>query len=75
MNGFSFFGKVIILIGIFLIILGGLMIYGERIPFIGKLPGDIHIKRENFNFYFPITTCILISMILTLLFYLIQRFR
>ena len=75
MNEFPFLGKVMILIGIILIVLGCLIVYGGKIPFIGRLPGDIHIKRDNFSFYFPITTCILISMILTLIFYLIQKIR
>jgi hypothetical protein len=58
-----------------LIIVGGIFILFGRIPFFGKLPGDIYIKKENFIFYFPITTAILISIILTLILNIIGRIR
>lgn len=65
-------GKIFITLGI-LFIIGGLVFYkGIKLP-LGKLPGDILIKRENFVFYFPVTTGILISIILTLIFSLIWR--
>jgi hypothetical protein len=60
-------------IGIVLILLGMVITFGPKIPWIGKLPGDISIQRENFSFFFPLTTCIVISIILTLLFYLFRR--
>jgi uncharacterized protein HemY len=66
-------GKVLIGIGIVLILIGMVMTLGPKIPWIGKLPGDISIQRENFSFYFPLTTCIIISIIVTLLFYLFRR--
>ena len=47
--------------------------FGDKIPYIGKLPGDISIKRENFSFYFPITTSIILSIILTILFSLFKK--
>ena len=53
-------GLILILAGLFLPLVG-------KIPLIGKLPGDIYIRRENFSFYFPITTGLLISIVLTLL--------
>ncbi|MEW5804268.1 MAG: DUF2905 domain-containing protein [bacterium] len=55
--------------------MGIIAIYGPKIPYIGRLPGDIYIKRDNFRFYFPITSSIVISIILTLIFFLISRFR
>jgi hypothetical protein len=65
----------LILLGV-LLILGGLLLYfGGSLSFLGKLPGDIRIERPNFKFYFPITTSILISLILTALFYLLSRLR
>ena len=67
------FGKLILLLGLFLVILGLILIYGHHIPFLGKLPGDIHIHKKNFSFYFPLTTSILLSIILTLLFSLLRR--
>lgn len=72
MNDFSIIGKLIVIAGIILIILGLLMIYGSKIPFLGRLPGDIHIKSGQFDLYLPITTCIIISLLLTILFYLIR---
>ncbi len=67
------FGKMILLLGLFLVILGLILIYGHHIPFLGRLPGDIHIHKKNFSFYFPLTTSILLSILLTLLFSLLRR--
>ncbi|MFQ5952477.1 MAG: DUF2905 domain-containing protein [Candidatus Omnitrophota bacterium] len=66
-------GKYLIIFGLVLIILGGIFILSGKIPWLGRLPGDILIKRENFTLYFPITTCILASIILSLIFYFIFR--
>jgi uncharacterized protein HemY len=70
----EFFGKILIFFGAILILFGLIFSFAEKIPYFGRLPGDIYIKRENFTFYFPITTCILISIILSVIFYLIFRF-
>jgi uncharacterized membrane protein YkgB len=67
------FGKLLILLGVFIVLVGLLLVIGDKIPWIGKLPGDIIIKKEKFSFYFPITTCIIISIILTLLFTLFRK--
>ncbi len=74
MVGFNFFGKILIFLGFFLIILGTVFLFGGKIPFFGKLPGDIYIKKENFAFYFPLTTSILISIILSLILTIIFKF-
>jgi hypothetical protein len=66
-------GKMLILLGVFIILMGLFLLMGEKIPWIGRLPGDIIIKKEKFTFYFPITTSILISIILTLLFTLFRK--
>lgn len=66
-------GKFLLIIGILLIIIGGVFLLAGKIPFVGKLPGDIIIRRKNFTFYFPLATSILISIILTLLFWLFGR--
>jgi hypothetical protein len=66
-------GKMLIILGIILIIAGICFLFGDKIPFIGKLPGDILIKKERFSFYFPITTSIIISIILTILFSLFRK--
>ena len=66
-------GKIIVMAGVFLVVLGLILMFGEHIPFIGKLPGDIHIQKKNFSFHFPITTCIILSLLLTLVFHLLRR--
>lgn len=60
-------GRTLIFVGIVLITLGAVFLLAQKFPWIGRLPGDIYIKRENFTFYFPITTCILISISLSLI--------
>ncbi len=66
-------GKMLIIIGIVLIVMGVAFTYGPKIPWLGKLPGDISIKKDNFSFYFPITTSIIISIILTILFSIFRK--
>jgi hypothetical protein len=66
-------GKMFILLGVFIILIGLLLILGEKIPWVGRLPGDIIIRKKNFTFYFPIVTSILISILMTLLFALFRR--
>ena len=66
-------GKLLILMGVFIILIGVLLVIGEKIPWLGRLPGDIIIRKKNFTFYFPIVTSILISIILTLLFTLFRK--
>jgi hypothetical protein len=56
--------RVIILIGVVLILIGLLLLALPRIPFLGRLPGDILIKKEHFTFYFPLATSIIISIII-----------
>ena len=68
-------GKSIIFIGIVIVIIGMILLYSDKLPFnLGKLPGDIAIKKENYSFYFPITTSIIVSIVLTLLLYLFGKF-
>jgi len=69
------YGKYIILFGILLLILGSILyFFGNQLNWLGKLPGDIRIEKENFRFYLPITTMILISVILTILINIIRKF-
>jgi hypothetical protein len=68
-------GKLLIVVGIICIVAGLLILYLDRIPFLGKLPGDLSIEKPNFRFYFPIATSILLSLLVSLILYLIQRFR
>jgi hypothetical protein len=64
------FGKLFLFLGVFFLLLGVLFLIGDKIPFAGRLPGDIYIKRENFSFYFPLVSCALLSLILSLLMWL-----
>jgi hypothetical protein len=73
MFGFGPLGKMFILLGILMIVLGLFLWLGDKIPWIGRLPGDILVKKENFTFYFPIVTCIIMSIILTILFSLFRK--
>jgi uncharacterized membrane protein YkgB len=73
MFGFGALGKMLILLGVVIIVIGLLLLVGEKIPWIGRLPGDIIIRKKNFTFYFPLATSILISIILTLLFTLFRK--
>lgn len=66
-------GKILIIIGISIAVIGVMVLLFSKIPFFGRLPGDIFIKKENFSFYFPIVTSILISIILTVVLNLIIR--
>jgi hypothetical protein len=62
-------GKFLIIIGIIIIGIGGALLLSGKIPFIGRLPGDILVQKKNFTFYFPLATSIALSLILTLLFW------
>jgi len=68
-------GKWLIIFGIILIILGLIFVFIDKIPFLGRLPGDIRIEKKNFVFYFPITTSILLSLLLTIILNIIFRLR
>ncbi|HOB86466.1 MAG TPA: DUF2905 domain-containing protein [Bacillota bacterium] len=73
MTGPETLGRVLLTIGGIIVLAGLLLLALGRLG-LGRLPGDIFIQRENFVFYFPLATCILISAILTLVFYLYRRF-
>ncbi len=73
MGEFSELGKFLIILGCLIIILGLLFTFIPKFPYLGKLPGDIYIKKGNFTFYFPLGTSILLSLILTLLLNLLFR--
>jgi len=70
----SEFGKVLIAIGAVLVGLGLLILLGSKVG-LGRLPGDILIRGERFTFYFPLATCVLISVLLTLLLWLLRWWR
>lgn len=66
-------GKTLVIFGVILVVGGILITFLSKMPFFGKLPGDIYIEKKNFTFCFPLTTSILISVILSLLFWLWSR--
>ncbi len=71
--GFDPLAKFLILVGILLAAVGGLLLLVGKVPFLGRLPGDLFIQRENWSFYFPLTTSILLSVLLTLLLFFFGR--
>jgi hypothetical protein len=73
MGGFFDFGKTLIIIGLVLAVVGVLVVMGEKIPWIGRLPGDFTFRGEKFTFYFPLATSILVSIVLTVIFWLFGR--
>ena len=66
-------GRLLIIFGVITMLLGVLLIFAGKLPWFGRLPGDIVIERKNFTFYFPLATSILISLLLTLLFRMIGK--
>ncbi len=67
-------GRILIACGVFLLILGVLVILGGKLPLhLGRLPGDIYIRGKNTTFYFPLATCLLLSVVLSVLMWLFRR--
>jgi len=66
-------GKILIIFGGTLILLGVILIFIPKVPYLGKLPGDIYIKKENFNFYFPLTSCLIISFIVSFIIWFFKK--
>lgn len=66
-------GKLLILLGLVITTAGIILSFAGKIPWIGRLPGDIFIKRANFTFYFPLATCLIISAVVTFILWLIRK--
>ena len=66
-------GKMLILFGVVLAAVGVMLYLAGRIPWLGRLPGDIIVRRENFTFYFPLATSLIVSVVLSLVLYLLRR--
>lgn len=73
MNEIQHLGKVFIVFGVIIIVIGGLLLLSGKLPWIGRLPGDILIQKKNFTFYFPLATSIILSLLLTLIFWLLGK--
>ncbi|MBL6992024.1 MAG: DUF2905 domain-containing protein [Bacteriovoracaceae bacterium] len=72
----SILGKFLVAVGVVLVIVGVTLIYRDKLPFIehlGKLPGDINIKKEGFSFHFPIVTSIIASIVLSFVLWLLGK--
>jgi len=68
-------GRALIFLGVILTGCGLVILLAPKVPWIGRLPGDIIIQRERFSFYFPLTSCLLASVLLSLLLWLVGRFK
>ncbi|QSV44387.1 DUF2905 domain-containing protein [Geobacter benzoatilyticus] len=66
-------GKSLIVFGLIIAALGVVLTFAGKIPWLGRLPGDIYVKRDNFTFYFPLATSILVSVILSLILWLLRK--
>jgi hypothetical protein len=66
-------GKILILVGVIVALIGIALLLAGKVPLLGKLPGDFSIKGKNFSFYFPLVTCLLVSLVLTFVLNLIFR--
>jgi len=67
-------GKILLIVGGVIVILGLILVFSQHIPFLGRLPGDIFIKREGFSFYFPIVTLLIFSILITIIVNVILHF-
>jgi len=67
-------GKILLIAGGVIVVVGLLLVFSQHIPFLGKLPGDIFIKKDNFSFYFPIVTMLIVSIALTIIINVILYF-
>ncbi len=66
-------GRLLLLLGTLFLLAGLALTYGKSLPWLGKLPGDFLIRKGNFTFYFPLMTAIVLSLVLTLLMYLLRK--
>jgi hypothetical protein len=75
MSGHAGFGWTLLVLGLVIAGFGLVWILAPSLPWLGRLPGDIRIERENFHFYFPLVTCLLLSLVLSLVVWLIRLLR
>jgi hypothetical protein len=75
MNDNAGFGWILVVLGLVLVGVGLVWVLAPSIPWLGRLPGDIRIERENFRFYFPLVTCLLLSLLLSLVVWAVRWFQ
>jgi hypothetical protein len=66
-------GRTLLVVGVLIAIVGGLVLIGGQLPWLGRLPGDISVQRDNFRLYVPLATCLLVSIVLTVVLNLLTR--
>ena len=66
-------GKSLIVVGLLIAVVGVVLLLAGRVPWLGRLPGDIYVQRGHWSFYFPVVTSLVVSVLLTLLFWLFGR--
>lgn len=66
-------GKFLIVSGVLLVLVGAAVLVAPRVPWLGRLPGDIVVRRDNVTFYFPLASCLLVSALISLVLYLFRR--
>jgi hypothetical protein len=67
-------GWTLIIVGALIVLIGVFWLVGPSLPWLGRLPGDIRVERENFRFYFPLTTCLILSLVVTGIFWVVRYF-
>ena len=75
MSDFSSMGKWLVVLGLVLTAAGAFILLAGKIPWLGRLPGDIRIEKESFSFYFPLMTCLLLSAAVSFVFWLVSKFK
>jgi hypothetical protein len=60
-------GRLLVVVGLLVAAVGGVLLLLPQLPWLGRLPGDIHVERDHFSFHFPLVTCLVVSAVLTLL--------
>ena len=73
MSGVHDIGRMLIVFGLLIVLVGVVLLLVGRVPWLGRLPGDIHIQRGNWTFYFPLATSLLLSVVLTLILWSLGR--
>ncbi|MDP3767514.1 MAG: DUF2905 domain-containing protein [Dehalococcoidia bacterium] len=68
-------GRALVLFGSLIVVAGLLLMAGPKLPWLGRLPGDIHIQREGFSFFFPLTSCLVVSAAISLVAWIVRRVR
>ena len=74
-NLLSLLGCLLIFAGAILLLVGASLVPARHVPFFGNLPDDVHYRGKTFEFHFPLTTCVIISLVVTLIFRVVARFR